>query len=123
LDCSQQLAADTAAPMLGAHEDPLQKSDGRRFASVHMVSAQGGFGEGAEPSPIIFLQEGDVLPVGSCENRRYFITVFVEGRILPKLGTQVGPGFDIRRVGDPYRHFSSLPAVPNIRNMASAVAT
>ena len=64
--------------MLGAHEDPLQKSDGRRFASVHMVSAQGGLGEGAEPSLTIFLQKGDALPAGSFENRRDFITVFVE---------------------------------------------
>jgi len=43
-----------------------------------MVSAQGGLGEGAEPSPTVFLQEGDALSAGSCEDRSYFITVFVE---------------------------------------------
>ena len=108
--------------MRRAHKDPLQESDGGRFASIYVVSAQRGLREGTETIWTIFLKEGDATPAGARKHLCDFVPVFVQRRIRPKQDPQRGPCFDICNGGNPYRHVPSLPAVPDLCNTLPAFA-
>ena len=104
LDRPQQIPTDSRSSVFGAYKDALKECDGRSLTSVNVFVAQGGFGKCTNVGFIDNIQKGDEFSRWPGEYRRYLIEVLVAYYVIPQLGAELSPTFNVQGISDPYWH-------------------